>query len=45
MKDECAGHPIREYTGLRPKMYSVLESRGANIKKVKGVKKDVVNQK
>ena len=24
MKDECAGTPIAEYFGLRPKIYSVL---------------------
>ena len=24
MKDECAGRPIAEYVGLRPKMYSIL---------------------
>ena len=28
MKDECAGRPIAEYVGLRPKMYSILEARG-----------------
>ena len=26
MKDECAGRPIAEYVGLRPKMYSILEA-------------------
>ena len=33
MKDECAGRPIAEYVGLRPKMYSILEAGGGNIKK------------
>ena len=33
MKDECAGRPIREYVGLQPKMYSLLEDNGSNIKK------------
>ena len=42
MKDECAGRPIAEYVGLRPKMYSILEASGKNIKKAKGVKKTVV---
>ena len=42
MKDECAGRPIAEYVGLRPKMYSILEEDGKNIKKAKGVKKAVV---
>ena len=36
MKDECAGKPIVEYVGLRPKMYSILKSDG-NIRKAKGV--------
>ena len=39
MKDECAGRPIAEYVGLRPKMYSIMEaSGGGNIKKAKGEK-------
>ena len=42
MKDECAGRIIAEYTGLRSKMYSLLEAAGNNIKKAKGVKKSVV---
>jgi len=42
MKDECAGRPIAEYIGLRPKMYSILEANGNNIKKAKGVKKVMV---
>ena len=44
MKDECAGRPIAEYIGLRPKMYSILEAGGKNIKKAKGVKKTVVKK-
>ena len=44
MKDECAGRPIAEYVGLRPKMYSILEADGKNIKKAKGVKKNVVKK-
>ena len=43
MKDECAGRLIAEYVGLRPKMYSILEADGRNIKKAKGVKKSVVS--
>ena len=42
MKDECAGRPIAEYVGLRPKMYSILEASGKNIKKAKGVRKATV---
>ncbi|XP_058029287.1 uncharacterized protein LOC131193286 [Ahaetulla prasina] len=47
MKDECAGVPIAEYVGLRPKMYSILEAGGPgakNIKKAQGVKKNVVEK-
>ena len=44
MKDECAGCPISEYVGLRPKMYYILEADGENIKKAKGVKKNVVKK-
>ena len=44
MKDECAGLPIAEYVGLRPKMYSILKSDGQAIKKAKGVKKYVVKK-
>ena len=44
MKDECAGRLIAEYVGLRPKMYSILEADGINIKKAKGVKKSVVRK-
>ena len=41
MKDECAGRPIAEYVELRPKIYSILEAGGSNIKKDKGVKKQI----
>ena len=44
MKDKCTGRPIAEYVGLRPKMYSILEAGGKNIKKAKGVKKNVVKK-
>ncbi|GFR65767.1 hypothetical protein ElyMa_005539600 [Elysia marginata] len=44
MKDECAGRVIEEYIGLRPKMYSILEAGGHNIKKAKGVRKNVVKK-
>ena len=44
MKDECAGRPILQYVGLRPKMYSILEDNGSNNKKAKGVKKYVVKK-
>ncbi|KAK3753831.1 hypothetical protein RRG08_006222 [Elysia crispata] len=44
MTDECAGRPIAEYIGLRPKMYSILEANGGNMKKAKDVKKYVVKK-
>ena len=44
IKDECAGRPIAEYVGLRPKMYSILEASGKSIKKAKGVKKNTVKK-
>ncbi|GFS10029.1 hypothetical protein ElyMa_006636600 [Elysia marginata] len=44
MKDECTGRVIEEYVGLRPKMYSILEAGGHNIKKAKGVRKNVVKK-
>ena len=43
MKHECAGRPIAEYVGLRPKIYLILEA-GGNIKKGKGVRKNVVKK-
>ena len=44
MKDECAGEPIREYIGLRPKMYSIVKESGVNERKLKGVKRYVVQK-
>ena len=44
MKDQCAGRPFKEYVGLCPKIYSILEAGGKNIKKVKEVKKNVVKK-
>ena len=43
-KDECAGTPIAEYIGLRPKLYSVLRTDEQIIKKAKGVKKYVIKK-
>ena len=43
-KDECCGRPIAEFVGLRPKMYSILEAGGANIRKAKGVQRAVVKK-
>ena len=44
LKDECAGAPIAEYVGLRPKLFSVLRADEQTIKKGKGVKK-ICNKK
>jgi hypothetical protein len=44
MKDECAGVPVAEFVGLRPKIYSILKSDSKELKKAKGVKKNVVKQ-
>jgi len=43
-KDECYGRSITEFVGLRPKLYSILEFNGDNIKKAKGVQKTVVKE-
>lgn len=42
MKDECNGSIIREFVGLRSKMYSIDIVNKKEIKKAKGVKKCVV---
>ena len=44
MKDECAGTPIAEYIGLRPKLYTILRADEQLIKKAKGVKKYVIKK-
>ena len=38
LKDECAGAPIAEYIGLRPKLYSVLRTDEQLTKRAKGTK-------
>ena len=43
LKDECAGAPIAEYIGLRPKLYSVLRTDEHFIKKQKEQK--ICNEK
>ena len=44
MKDECAGTPIAECVCLRPKMYSIIRADEKNMKRAKGVKKNVVRK-
>lgn len=43
-KDKCNGHQIAEFVGFRPKMYSILEAGGANIKRAKGAQEVVVKK-
>ena len=42
MKDEAAGKNIKEYVGLRSKLYSFIMEDGKESKKCKGVKRQVV---
>ena len=39
MKDEYKGNLIKEFVGLRPKMYSILEADGLEKKTAKGIAK------
>ena len=41
-KDEAAGKNIKEYVGLRSKLYSFIMEEGGESKKCKGVKRQVV---
>lgn len=43
-KDEAAGIPIKEFIGLKSKMYSYIKDNGINVKTCKGVKKDVIKK-
>ena len=42
MKDEAAGKTIKEFVGLRSKLYSFIMDEGKETKKCKGIKKQVV---
>ena len=42
MKDEAAGKIIKEFVGLRAKLYSFVMDDGEETKKCKGIKKQVV---
>ena len=44
MKDETAGNPIKEFVGLRAKLYAFKTLENNEIKKAKGVKKSVINR-
>ena len=41
-KDECGGKQIKEFVGLRARLYSNLTCEGNEEKKCKGVKKNVI---
>ena len=43
-KDEAAGMPIREFIGLRCKMYSYVKDNGKNEKTAEGVRKYVIKK-
>ena len=43
-KDEAAGVPIKEFIGLRSKMYSYIKDDGKNGKTAKGIKKSVIKK-
>ena len=44
MKDEVAGKIIKEFVGLRSKLYSFVTDDGGETKKCKGIKKQVVER-
>jgi hypothetical protein len=44
MKDETSGNPIKEFVGLRAKLYAFKTIENEEIKKAKGVKKQVIKQ-
>ena len=44
MKDEAAGKNIKEFVGLRSKLYSFIMEEGKENKRCKGVKKQVVQK-
>ena len=43
-KDETAGKPIKEFVGLRAKLYSYKMDEGKENKRCKGIKKDVIER-
>lgn len=45
MKDECAGKIMTEFIGLRSKMYAYKTEEKNTVKKLKGIKKSVIERK
>ena len=45
MKDEAGGKIIKEFVGLRSKLYSYKMCRGKEEKKCKGIRKNVIKNK
>ncbi|VDH95022.1 Hypothetical predicted protein [Mytilus galloprovincialis] len=43
-KDECGGKSMTEFVGLRPKLYSYKMDNGGTTKRVKGVKRNVIER-
>jgi len=44
MKDECEGREIEEAVAIRPKSFRSWKERKKNIRKAKGVRKNVVEE-
>ena len=44
MKDELDGLPIKEFVGLRSKMYSYITDNNKSGKTAKGIKKNVIKK-
>ena len=44
-KDEAAGMPIKEFIGLRSKMYSYVKENNKNEKTAKGIRKYVIKKR
>lgn len=45
MKDECAGEIMTEFIGLRSKMYAYKTEEENIVKRLKGIKKSVIERK
>ena len=43
-KDEACGNPMKEFVGLRSKMYSYVKDKEKEARTAKGIKKVVINK-